>query len=122
VERAPGVRVMLDTEVVELVGERALEQLVVESTVTGERATVPARALFVFIGAQPHTDWLGGQVTLDGDGFVVTGGAERLPLQTSEAAIFAAGDVRSGSTKRLSAAVGEGAMAVRLIHQHLAQT
>jgi thioredoxin reductase (NADPH) len=122
IRRTPNLRVMLSTEVEALVGERSLEALVVEDLETHERATVPARALFVFIGVEPHTDWLEGQLDLDKDGFIVTGGPDKLPLQTSSAGVFAAGDVRSGSTKRLSAAVGEGAMAVRLIHQYLAQT
>jgi thioredoxin reductase (NADPH) len=125
IERAPGVEVMLNTEVRELVGDRVLEGLIVESTETGERRTVDARAVFVFIGAKPHTAWLGDLVGLDEEGFILTGrgvGGRALPLETSRPGVFAAGDVRSGSLRRLASAVGEGSMAIGLVHQHLAQT
>lgn len=126
------VEVMLKTEVRGLIGERALKACVVEDRLTRERRTVPAGALFVFIGAEPNTQWLGDQVALDGHGFVLTG--ERTPtasrevradeqrpslLETSAPGVYAVGDVRSGSVKRLASAVGEGSMAVRLVHQHL---
>ena len=94
------------------------------------RSTLPARALFVFVGATPCTGWLGGLVDLDDRGFVRTGldvvaayGAEaswqRSPLETSRPGMFAVGDVRSGSTKRVAAAVGEGAMAIRLAYERM---
>jgi thioredoxin reductase (NADPH) len=91
--------------------------------------------VFVFIGADPCTAWLGDAIAIDEDGFVMTGqdlplthldpaqdGRERapFPLETSRPGVFAVGDVRSGSIKRVASAVGEGAMAVRLIHQYLA--
>jgi thioredoxin reductase (NADPH) len=128
IERNPDIEVLRDTEVRELVGEEVLEAVVVENNRTGERRQIPARALFVFIGADPHVDWLAGQVKLDEDGFVLTGtGAcdgpvnrHAVGLETNLPGVFAAGDVRSGSIKRVAAAVGEGAMAVRLVHQHLA--
>jgi thioredoxin reductase (NADPH) len=103
----------------------------VEDTETGERRTVPARELMVFIGATPCTSWLGDAVELDSGGYVRTGssvtelaayaglGREPLPLETSAPGVFAAGDVRSGSVQRVAAAVGEGAMAIRLVHEHL---
>jgi thioredoxin reductase (NADPH) len=82
--------------------------------------------MFVFIGADPHVDWLHDQLHLDAGGYIVTGadlgnpGEHRpAPLETSRPGIFAAGDVRSGSIKRVASAVGEGAMAVRLAHEHL---
>jgi thioredoxin reductase (NADPH) len=128
----PGVEAHLHTEVRELVGDRTLEALVVEDNLTGERRTLPAQKLFVFIGAQPHTDWLAGQLRLDSGGYVLTGaaaaptraraGADRHApglLETSRAGIYAAGDVRSGSVGRVAAAVGEGSMAVRLVHAYL---
>jgi thioredoxin reductase (NADPH) len=109
-----------------------LEALLVEDTHTREQHTITARALFVFIGAEPHTGWLDGQVALDSRGFILTGvdarpptanggGALRDPLllETSLPGVFAAGDVRFGSTKRVASAVGEGAMAIRLVHEHL---
>jgi thioredoxin reductase (NADPH) len=88
---------------------------------SGER--LPFSALFFFLGAMPCTEWLDDAVARDDDGFVLTGddaGADRL-LETSVPGIFAAGDVRSGSTKRCAAAVGEGSMAVQLVHEHLAK-
>ncbi len=131
VERTPRVEIMLHTEVRELLGDRALEALVVEDNRTGLRRTIDARALFVFIGANPCTDWLGDEVALDQDGFVQTGpeatpagdpadaGWQPFVLETSRRGVFAAGDVRSGSIKRVASAVGEGAMAVHLVHERI---
>jgi thioredoxin reductase (NADPH) len=129
IERLPNVEVLLSTEVRELIGERTLEAVIVENNQTQERRTIPARAMFIFIGAQPHTDWLGGQVALDDKDYVLTGhdlmecrpGLEHVPLmlETSCRGIFAVGDVRSGSIKRVATAVGEGSMAVRLVYEHL---
>jgi thioredoxin reductase (NADPH) len=128
--RRSAVDVQLNTEVRELDGDGSLRQLVVEDIRSGVRRPIEARALFVFIGAVPSTDWLGGQLALDEDGFVRTGGqagpeaapAElsapgRLMLETSWPGVFAVGDVRSGSAKRVASAVGEGALAVRLAHK-----
>jgi thioredoxin reductase (NADPH) len=126
IERTPNVDVLRCARVRELVGEEALRALVVEDLRTGERKTVEARALFVFIGAEPHTDWLRGQLALDDNGFVLTGwdangqdGSRRMLLETSRPGVLAVGDVRSGSIKRVASAVGEGSMAVRLVHEHL---
>jgi thioredoxin reductase (NADPH) len=79
--------------------------------------------VFFFLGARPCTDWLDGTVSRAADGFILTGKAARADnlLETSVPGVFAAGDVRSGSTKRCAAAVGEGAMAVQLVHAHLAR-
>jgi thioredoxin reductase (NADPH) len=111
----------------ELLGDQALEAITVENRETGQRRTVPARALFIFIGMAPCTGWLGDLVDLDEHGFVRTGpdtspaggaadgpGWPRSVLETSRPGIYAVGDVRSGSAKRIAAAVGEGAMAIRL--------
>jgi thioredoxin reductase (NADPH) len=89
---------------------------------SGERA--PFSFLFLFLGARPCTQWLGDVVARDESGFIVTGAPARADhlLETSVPGIFAAGDVRSGSTKRCATAVGEGAMAVQLVHAHLART
>ena len=119
IERAPSVDVRLHTELRELVGGQRLEGAVVEDTHTGERAELPALALFVFIGAAPHSAWLGDQVELDDGGYVRTGRDGSLLLETNLPGVFAAGDVRSGSIKRVASAVGEGAMAVRLVHERL---
>jgi thioredoxin reductase (NADPH) len=124
IERTPNVDVLLRTDVRELVGERALEGLVVEDHQTGQRRTIGARALFVFIGSDPHTDWLGDAVALDDEGFVLTGPAAAqggVLLETSRPGVLAAGDVRSGSIKRVASAVGEGSVAIRLVYEHLHQ-
>ncbi len=132
IERNDLVTVCKDTEVVELGGDRELETITVANTSSGERSTHPAKALFVFIGALPHTEWLGGQLATDDAGFLLTGrdvqdddlaeynGDRPLFLETSRPGIFAVGDVHSGSIKRVASAVGEGSMAVRLVHQRLA--
>ncbi|MDT7753865.1 MAG: thioredoxin reductase [Pseudonocardiales bacterium] len=130
----PRIEVLPHTEVRELIGERGmLEAVVVEDNTTGQRRRLDARELMVFIGATPCTAWLAGAVELDSGGYIRTGpaAAERaaeafaelgrppLPLETSAPGVFAAGDVRSGSVQRVASAVGEGAMAVRLVHEHL---
>ena len=128
VTRIPNVQVMLGTEIRELLGDASLEAVIAEDDQAGTRRIIPARALFVFIGVAPCTGWLRGQVDLDDHGFVQTGpdvvpggdamangtGWRRSMLETSRPGIFAVGDVRSGSAKRVAAAVGEGAMAIRL--------
>ena len=136
VERHPQVEVKMCTEVRGVIGDKALEAVVVEDNRNGERRELAARALFVFIGATPHTPWLSDTVALDVDGFVLTGTdadefraenvwrhISRLPLvlETSRPGVFAVGDVRRGSTKRMASAVGEGSMAVRLVYEHLSE-
>jgi len=114
-----GVAVRDRSEVAELYGENG--QLEAVSLRDGER--LPFSFLFFFLGALPCTDWLGDLVARDENGFILTGsdaGADGL-LETSVPGIFAAGDVRSGSTKRCATAVGEGAMAVQFVHGHLAK-
>jgi thioredoxin reductase (NADPH) len=130
IERSP-VEVLLESEVRELLGEDTLDGVVVEHRPTGEQRELPAKALFVFIGAQPHTRWLSGSVALDDHGFVLTGRAadegrrradgapSRSLLETSSPGVLAVGDVRSGSIKRVASAVGEGSMAVRMAYEFL---
>jgi thioredoxin reductase (NADPH) len=129
IERAPRVDVLLHSAVRELMGDSVLEAVAVEDLHTGERRRIPARAMFVFIGAEPHTDWLAGHVALDAGGYVLTGtdaaepcdgGRAPLPLETTCPGVFAAGDARSGSVQRVASAVGDGAMAIRLVHARLA--
>jgi thioredoxin reductase (NADPH) len=131
-ERRPQIEVLTHREIVELKGEDALEAVIVTDTRTDERQELEAKALFVFIGASPHTDWLRDHVAMDEHCFLLTGGdvqgehlaqhGEERPffLETSQPGIFAVGDVHSGSIKRVASAVGEGSMAVRLVHQRLA--
>ena len=131
-EHRPQVELLACCEVVELKGEPALEAVIISDRLTGERRELPAKALFVFIGASPHTNWLRGHVAMDEHGFLLTGRdvqgedlaayGEELPsfLETSRPGIFAVGDVHSGSIKRVASAVGEGSMAVRLVYQRLA--
>jgi thioredoxin reductase (NADPH) len=134
IQQLPNVEVLLNTEVRELAGGDRLEGVVVEDNRTGDRRSLDARALFVFIGTAPQTRWLGDLVAVDDHGFILTGlaaagsiaeedwrGSQRQPLflETSRPGVFAAGDVRSGSIKRVASAVGEGAMSVRLVHEHV---
>jgi thioredoxin reductase (NADPH) len=126
------VEVVTHHEVVELKGDQELAAVVVRDTRTGDHRELPVKALFVFIGASPHTEWLRGHVAMDEHGFLLTGsdvqdeqlsgfnGERPYFLETSQAGIFAVGDVHSGSVKRVASAVGEGSMAVRLVHQRLA--
>jgi thioredoxin reductase (NADPH) len=130
----PVIAVRARTEIVDGGGSGGLETLTVVDHATGGTTTIPATALFVLIGAQPHTEWLDGRVARDYQGYLLTGQLaaanaatpawplERAPmlLETSVPGVFAAGDVRSRSVKRVAAAVGEGATAVRLIHAYLA--
>ncbi|HEX6508072.1 MAG TPA: FAD-dependent oxidoreductase [Chloroflexota bacterium] len=121
--------------VAEAVGEEHLEALVIEDLRSGDRTTESARALFVFIGAAPRTDWVDGVLKRDAYGFILAGPdlmhdgkppaewpLEREPylLETNVPGVFVAGDVRSGSIKRIAAAVGQGSVAVMFIHQYLA--
>jgi len=132
VERNPSIDVRKHTEVAGLHGEHELEALTVADNRTGERSQVASKALFVFIGASPHTEWIDHQLATDKAGFLLTGrdigadaldefrGEQPLFLETSRPGVFAVGDVHAGSIKRVASAVGEGSMAVRLIHQRLA--
>ncbi|HVX33837.1 MAG TPA: FAD-dependent oxidoreductase [Solirubrobacterales bacterium] len=129
------IEVLLHHEVREVAGETALDGIVVEDNRSAERRDLDVGGLFVFIGADPCTDWLDGAVAKDDDGFLLTGvdlevthlggttgaiGRPALPLETSHPSVFTVGDGRSGSIKRVASAVGEGSMAVRVIHEYLA--
>jgi thioredoxin reductase (NADPH) len=130
IELDPKIDLMTGVEVAQLGGESRLEQVTLTDRESGERRTLPCAGLFCFIGARPATAWLGGGVLLDEDGFVLTdrqlpestvvGAAGALPFETSVPGVFAAGDVRHDSMKRVAAAVGEGSSAVRSVHERLA--
>jgi thioredoxin reductase (NADPH) len=133
IAHAPNVAVRLGTQVVDGLGSWRLEGLELRCA-DGRTEQVPAAALFVMIGAEPRTDWLEGVVERDDRGYLLTGhdllGPGGLPagwphrrppllLETSIPGVFAAGDVRHRSIKRVASAVGEGAVAVQLVHQYL---
>jgi thioredoxin reductase (NADPH) len=125
-ERAPNVRIHTMTDVRALHGAGRLEAVTLVNG-AGEEQTVPLRALFVMIGADPCTDWLRGTIDLDEHGFVVTGAAPGTggvsplsPYETSLPGVFAVGDVRSSSVKRVASAVGEGSVVVQAVHRYLA--
>jgi thioredoxin reductase (NADPH) len=119
----PNIEVLAQTTVDALEGQDGiLEAIRCRSHGSGEEVKRPIRHLFLFIGAEPHTGWLSGSgVTLDDSGFVRTGANIQRPLETTLPGVFAIGDVRSGSVKRVAAAVGEGAQVVAALHAFLAE-
>jgi len=137
IEANPAIELHFKTEIVGLEGGSHLDGLTWQDKTSGETSTREIRHLFIMAGASPRTDWLRGCVALDDKGFILTGrdletgtGAPamgwtlaRTPsmLETSLPGIFAVGDVRSGSVKRVASAVGEGAIAVHLVHRALAE-
>lgn len=123
---AENVEVLYHTEIRRMHGEAHLEAVEVEDNRSGALRTVATPAVFTFIGAVPRTNWLPPEVARDAKGFILTGSAaasgvrESSLLETSVPGVFAAGDVRAGSTKRVASAVGEGSMVVKFVHEHLA--
>ena len=135
IDAAPNVNVCYQVQVADGTGTGHLESLVLQDTASGARRSVPADALFVLIGSQPRTQWLGDAIARDQGGFILTGpdlltgtghswppGRPPLPLETSLPGIFAAGDVRRGSVKRVASAVGDGAATIPLVHRYLRTT
>ena len=130
IEEDPKIDLLTGVEVQGLAGETRLERVTLAGRDGGAARTIACSGLFCFIGASPATSWLGEEVLLDGDGFVLTdrqlprplphGEFEPLPFETSVPGVFAAGDVRHDSMKRVAAAVGEGSSAVRSVHERLA--
>ena len=131
---APNIHVEYRTRIAEVHGENRLEAISLMCDVSGEASRVPANALFIFIGAEPRTAWLDGVVERNERGFILTGPdllrsgkrpkgwtLERDPglLETNVPGVFAVGDVRYGSVKRVASGVGEGSVAVQFVHQYL---
>jgi len=129
IDADPKIDLLTGVEVQRLAGQDHLEQVTLAHKATGRQQEIACAGLFCFIGARPATTWLGGRVALDRDGFVLTdrqlseppiaGTPGPLTFETSVPGVFAAGDVRSGSMKRVAAAVGEGSSAVRSVHERL---
>ena len=134
IEAAENIEVLTRTELGAAHGGDRLESLTLKRDGDATGDPVPADAVFIFIGAVPHTEWLQGRLTSDDRGFLVSGpelgrrpanwplDRDPYPLESCLPGVFVAGDVRHGSIKRVASAVGEGSMAVNLIHQHLAAT
>lgn len=133
------IHVRMRASVVGAQGETSLESITIHDAGTDEDEIVPASALFIFIGAAPRTDWVADALMRDAQGFILSGpelpraantqrpekwplAREPFLLETSMPGVFVAGDVRHGSVKRVASAVGEGAMAVQLVHQFLRTT
>jgi thioredoxin reductase (NADPH) len=135
IEQNPAIELHFKTEIVDLDGDTHLERVIWRSNVSGETSTNEIRHVFVMAGASPRTDWLSGCLALDNKGFILTGrdldAAAKTPvwplarppqmLETSLPGVFAVGDVRSGNVKRVAAAVGEGSIAISLVHRALAE-
>jgi len=124
IERSPQITLYTNTEIDGLEGDTALEFVTWTNRVTGETQRKPIGTVFVMIGAEPNSGWMYGTVKLDGKGFVLTGaehGFEPTPYATSVPGIYAVGDVRANSVKRVASAVGEGSVVISDIHRYIAQ-
>jgi len=134
IEKTPNIKVLTQTEIAAADGDKVLENITLKDAGTGEKRIVPAKALFIYIGAKPGTLWLNNIIRKDEKGFIITGNdlikdksfgtfwkLERKPFlpETSVPGIFASGDVRSTALTGISSAVGEGAMAVRFVRKYL---
>jgi thioredoxin reductase (NADPH) len=136
IEKTPNIEVRTHTSVVEVHGETHLSEITIQHEGSAEREKLPASSLFIFIGAQPRTEWLDGLIRRDERGFILSGPdlltegkrpegwtLDRDPglLETNVPGIFVVGDVRHGSVKRVASGVGEGAVVVQFMHQYLAK-
>ncbi|MFK7792091.1 MAG: NAD(P)/FAD-dependent oxidoreductase [Devosiaceae bacterium] len=120
----PAITLWTQSEVSKLDGESRLDVVHIKNRQTGEIKTIDSKALFIMIGAAPNTEWLDGQIGLDEKGFIKTGADVSLETQgyaTSLPGIYAVGDIRSGSVKRVASAVGEGSVVVSAVHGYLAE-
>lgn len=137
ISRTPNIQVIPNTDVIACSGSSILENITLKDAVTGDEKTVPAKALFIYIGARPSTTWLNGTVLKDEKGFILCGNdlskdksftalwklnREPFMSETSIPGIFASGDVRFGAMTGISSAVGEGAMAIRFVRKFLQET
>jgi thioredoxin reductase (NADPH) len=123
IEGSSRITLYPNSEIEKLEGESSLERVTWTNSVTGERTVKPISSVFVMIGAEPNSGWLFGTVQLDKKGFILTGGAdgfESTPYATSVPGMFAVGDVRSKSVKRVASAVGEGSVVISDVHRYLA--
>jgi len=132
IKLSANIDVALHTTVVDVHGSSSLEGLTLRDGNTGESRTLSTVALFILIGAQPHTGWLPVTIARDPHGFVLTGmdlpartaaatmARPVFPLETTVSGVFAVGDVRHGSVKRVASAVGEGGVSIQFVHRHLA--
>jgi thioredoxin reductase (NADPH) len=136
IQATPNIQVVPETVVGQVTGNDKLEEICLEDVRTKAKRQVPAAALFIFIGAKPVTDWLQLDIIRDDKGYIETGRdllkyenfkktwkLQREPflLETCSPGIFAAGDVRAGAMNRVASAVGEGAMAIKFVHEYLAE-
>jgi thioredoxin reductase (NADPH) len=134
IEKTPNIQVEFNSSLAEAHGETRLEAISVRCSTSGEISTLPATSLFIFIGAEPRTEWLDGAIERDAKGFILSGAdlvrngkppdgwqLKREPglLETSLPGVFVAGDVRRGSVKRVASGVGEGSIAIQFVHQYL---
>jgi thioredoxin reductase (NADPH) len=119
-EADPRIAIEYGSGVTALEGDKHLESITIENAKTGRSRKIMTRALFIMVGAAPNTDWLSGLVKLDDKGFVITGaGSPGSPFATSYPGIFAVGDVRAGSVKRVASAVGEGSVVISKVWEHV---
>ncbi len=119
-EADPGITIEYNCEITALEGSEHLEGITIRNAETGQSRQVSTRALFIMVGAAPNTEWLSGLVKLDDKGFVLTGvGSPSSPFATSHPGIFAVGDVRAGSVKRVASAVGEGSVVISKVWEHV---
>ena len=137
IEENPKIEIFYNTEIVGIEGDKKLERVTWRNKKTGETSVHEMRHLFVMAGASPRTDWLKGCVAMDEKGFILTGREMDVPsgggaapwkhsrpplmLETSLPGVFAVGDVRAGNVKRVASAVGEGSIAIHLVHRVLAE-
>ena len=130
IEQTENIELLRHSEIVNVEGDEEVQAAIVRNNETGEERQVETAAVFIFIGAEPHTDWLPSEIERDENGFIRTGPdlihspqwpLARPPyfLETSRPGVFAAGDVRAGSIKRVASAVGEGSMTIHFVHQYL---